>query len=299
MDRSIFYRWLAAAEKPGADDAWELLAQYPALRDAVDPLGENALHKAAYCGSIGVAQMLLQAGIATQAVNECGQTALHLAVRGGQVRLVAPLTAAGIAIDAPDGARRTALFYAGSPRMVEELVRRGAGIRVTDAGNRNVLHAAVAGELPDRMPLVRALLQAGALATAKDGDGNTPLHLDASGDALWLLLGAGARVNMLNAAGQSALELAVRRGSENAVRILLNAGAAPAQGRIRDALEHICNPEPKVRRRIRALLEPHMVKMVVPETLPPPVPAAKEPETISLLPPRVLAARMNKPKPKR
>lgn len=76
------------------------------------------------------------------------------------------------------------------------------------------------------------LLQKGANANAKDGQGQTALHIAASIgflDGAQLLMLRGAQINATNGSGETPLILAVQRRDLAMVRFLLGEGADPSK----------------------------------------------------------------------
>jgi uncharacterized protein len=112
----------------------------------------------------------------------------------------------------PDG--WTALHlasYFGYASVVVRLLRAGATHAARSKGEQGntPLHAAIAGRR--EMPVISALLAAGADATAIDAQGYAPLHLAAArGDqaVTELLIACGADVTRRTADGKSASDLA-------------------------------------------------------------------------------------------
>ena len=79
---------------------------------------------------------------------------------------------------------------------------------------------------------VEALVRAGADVNALDGDGNTPLISASSVEVADRLLQAGARIDITNGLGQTALGAACESSQRYAIAMLLiSAGADPNRGR--------------------------------------------------------------------
>ena len=136
---------------------------------------------------------LLQRGFDPNAADERGQVALYLALKNESPKVFSVLMAQpAIKIDVPNAAGETPLMMAALRGMlpaIEQLVARGAEI------NRS---------------------------------GWTPLHYAASGpsaDAVKALLARGAQVDAASPNGSTALMMAARYGSEDAVFALVNAKA--------------------------------------------------------------------------
>ncbi|KAG7008741.1 hypothetical protein G7Y79_00004g013250 [Physcia stellaris] len=101
-----------------------------------------------------------------------------------------------------------------------------ANIHAMDNHGRNVLHLALFDNGKEN--LIPLLLEHGAHFNAQDKDGKTPLHycveLDKR-DAARVLLWSHAAMELRNQMGDTPLELAIRRGRKELVKILLRNGA--------------------------------------------------------------------------
>jgi len=122
--------------------------------------------------------------------------------------------------------------------LIENLLRAGANPSAEDQRaavsqgleRQAPLHYAYDWPMPERLQLVRLLLNAGANARAKSKYGHTPLHLFAIRnyvDEMRLLLDAGANANACNSSGHTPLHNAAGFGDSAAVGLLLDSGADP------------------------------------------------------------------------
>ncbi|MBN2022314.1 MAG: ankyrin repeat domain-containing protein [Pirellulales bacterium] len=167
----------------------ELLAAEPKAIHAEDVMGMVPLQYAAYWGQLASARLLLERG-----ANPNGGRArspLHYAAAEGHRELVELLLDRGAAIDAPNG---------------------------EDGGTP--LHAAVIGR---RAEVVRLLLTRGAAVDARTASDWTPCHFaaaDGNMDLLAALLDSAADVGVVNAGGQTPLELAHNSGHREAAEYL-------------------------------------------------------------------------------
>jgi ankyrin repeat protein len=113
----------------------------------------------------------------------------------------------------------------GSLADVRALVKQGADINAARADGLTALNAAV---YADRLDIVEALVAAGANAGAADRYGVTPLYLAAvngNADIMRRLIDAGADPNATDAGGETVLMTAARTGIPSALRVLLERGA--------------------------------------------------------------------------
>ncbi len=144
----------------------------------------------------------------------------------------------------------------------DRLVAAGASRRsLTEREQWNLLHQALM--LPHRSPpvaMIERLIGWGVDVNAVDCYGNTPLHYAVpqktpeAESIVKLLVAAGAKVNVLNLDGGSALRQAISKLPINTqiVRALLNAGAdmheRPADGRsVKEMIELIPSASPELR----------------------------------------------------
>ncbi|CAK4620491.1 unnamed protein product [Aphanomyces euteiches] len=139
------------------------------------------------------------------------RTPLHWAAISGSTDTMTPLLTKGADPHFPDSGGRTALHWAARTNRVEcvtILLQHGADPRSRDNdGMTPVLCAALAHELDPR--LLQALVQHGANINEALGNGDTALHLamkKGNREAALALLGAGADISAVNAAGSRAID---------------------------------------------------------------------------------------------
>jgi ankyrin repeat protein len=111
------------------------------------------------------------------------------------------------------------------------LVVAGANVNAGAGNRRTALHIAAASGNTD---IVKALIGAGARVDVVDQDGNEPLHIavghPTNREIVKALLDAGARVDAANNDGMQPLHLAVRSADIATVQTLLASGANPDAG---------------------------------------------------------------------
>ena len=148
---------------------------------------------------------------------------VHRAVMARRLPEVARAIERGGDVNALDREGRTPLFYAamdGDAAIVTELLRHGADVNAKDKGEETPLHFAARGYQPAILAL---LLKGGAGVDTADSNGNTPLwravfDSQGRGEAIQLLLNAGARPDLKNKHGVSPQELARSIGNHDVAR---------------------------------------------------------------------------------
>ena len=237
----------------------EVLLEAGADVDARNYYGETPLHEAASVyPNLAAIEALIAAGADPQARNAAGETPLH---RARNPAVIEVLLATGADVDARDNEGETPLHEAAGSGvanqavMIEALLAAGADLEARDEDGNTPLHSVlesdvdvVLTELPAElepravgwiMESVDFLIKAGANLEARNGEGNTPLHLAANyiygangvpygysraaskfnpfgshwteglhaGDAIRALLAAGADPRVRNGEGQTPCDL--------------------------------------------------------------------------------------------
>ncbi|MBI3681948.1 MAG: ankyrin repeat domain-containing protein [Acidobacteria bacterium] len=206
-----------------ADDIFGLtgmIVQDASLADAVNENGVCALMVATYQGRKEVVQLLLQSGSKVDAF-----TAAAL----GDTKRLARLVSENKPVleqHSADGwtPLHLAAFF-GQKDAVKLLLEAGARVdaRSVNYMNNHPLHAAAAGRSRD---LVGMLLEHGADVNATQAGGWTALHSAAqSGDVemVKVLLANGAHADVRAENGQSPLDLAMGKGAQPVVDLLMDA----------------------------------------------------------------------------
>ena len=213
---------LGAAARGDLAGVRELAEADPALLEATDGSGWDALHYAAWNAHPQVHEYLLQQGAAGNLFTE--------AALGPWRSFLQRLETNPISVDSRDPKQKaTALIWAvrtGNQAGCEVLLSRGADLFARDRDGNTVVHHAV---LMDRLELLETLLSAGADVDAANDRRQTALHLAAAAgsfETCRLLLDRGASVRAVDAEGNTPLHLAARGGSFELCEYLLFFGAA-------------------------------------------------------------------------
>lgn len=154
-----------------------------------------------------------------------GRRPLHIAAETGRIVITRLLLDNHAEIDAADSEGRTPLFLAvmaGRTQVAQLLIDRGARLEPDQ-----LLHAAVEKGVSDR-DVIRFLTAQGAKVDTVDASGETPLIRATrlgEREMAKLLIAQGADVNVRDAQGRSALAWAKQGGHEEIVRLLLRNGA--------------------------------------------------------------------------
>lgn len=180
------------------------------------------------------------------------ENALHYGARGGHVGLIERLLAGGSKPNERDSQGHTPLHRAaeqGHPAAIARLVKAGADPNVAGDDLFTPLHSACAN---DKLGAAQALLDAGAKLDARTRGGETPLHWaifanrptevhiytklnephgtrhipKTEARLVELLLARGAKIDAVDASGNTPLHQAAAMGAEPSARLLLARGAS-------------------------------------------------------------------------
>lgn len=196
-DTALMY---AAKRDDGPMLEW-LLAQGADV-NAATGFGDTALMCAASYGSANACRVLLAAGADAQAEN---QTQTQPISEAATVEVARILVEAGADINFVDGSGDWPLKQAAGeddPEKVRALLALGASVE-TASSEGTALHEAVRA---DALAVMRILLEAGADPSAQDTDLYGTLWYARTGEAVQMLLDAGADVHLVDEMGREALE---------------------------------------------------------------------------------------------
>ena len=245
---------LHAASIDGEADAAQILIQSGARLDSRTIDGFAPLHCAAQEGHLDTVQILLAAGAPVNAVSASGHTALHSAAQGGHAAAVKALIEAGANVEAQTAALYTPLHLAVQAfdlDTVDTLLRAGADVNQRQSDGWAALHLAIdsrrqklsdgrqqttlsMSETDFRMatatmltatlpPIVERLIEAHADVNLPGRNGMSPLHMAAVRDdeaSAAVLMAAGARPDLRDSAGKTALDLAREKGGAKVAALL-------------------------------------------------------------------------------
>ena len=196
---------------------------------------------------------LLKAGAFLEARCHEGKTVLHYAADFGPTVFLRMLLDYGASVEATDTEGLTALHYAAKSDSVEKVSRlldKGANTESKCLKGTTPLHHAARAEMEEA---VRLLLEGGAIVDAKDCRGRTALleavEHNRTPSIVQQLLCAGAEVNVNDEVGMTPLLIAVKTGSLDITKLLIDNGAdLAATNQDRSTALHLALPSYKILR---------------------------------------------------
>lgn len=172
---------------------------------------------------------LITKGLSLKDVDNNGNTAFDYAARTGNIVLLKKLAEKGVKhtdnslLIATQGTRRETTPLETYKYLVEEVKIKPT---VVNKSGDNVLHLLV--NKPNQSDIITYFLARSVDANKVNKEGNTPIMVAAGAreiTALEQLLPLAKNINLQNPKGESALTMAVRSGTPEAVAALLNKGA--------------------------------------------------------------------------
>ncbi len=211
-----------------------LALKYPQYSNAICGNAGTALHAASDAGHVQVVRSLLKCDVDVNARGIWNQAPLQLASIEGHLNVVQCLLDHGADPNFQNDYHRTPLSYAavrGHLQVVRVLLEHNADANSQDKDGLTPMHKALlyGNAKGDNPQIVRLLLEHGANPNARDNKRRTPLHLvSSSGLVLSLRLGAvrillahGAEVDAEDEEGMAPLQVALARGEDEIVQLLL------------------------------------------------------------------------------
>lgn len=206
--------------------------------DARDRLGARPLSHAARSGHLDMVDLLLARGAPVDARNLAGSTALYFAAERGHAAIVQRLIDRGADVNLTGRSGATpvaAAAYAGRDMVVRMLLAHGAdGRKADETGKPPIVYAAAGGQLG----IVKQLLALDIDVNARYANDLTllmwasgPDDLVPEAQALEIvayLLDSGAKIDLADARGRTALMIAAEGNHPGIVKALLAHGADPA-----------------------------------------------------------------------
>jgi len=226
----------AAADRNCVDLGTQLL-DHGASVDARDRMGARPLSHAARTGHVEIVDLLLQRGAPINARDLAGSTALYAAAERGQAAVVQRLIDRGADADLKGRSGVSpvaAAAFAGRASIVKMLLAHGADGRTPDdTGKPPIIYAAASGQLE----IVKQLLALNIDVNARYANDLT-LLMWASGpdenvaeaqalEVVSYLLDAGARIDLQDARGRTALMIAAEGNRSEIAKVLLARGSDP------------------------------------------------------------------------
>lgn len=221
-DRNAQVKSFIEAAKRGDLDAVNAALKAGIDVNATVQHGWTALHAAAERSRVEVLKRLIEAGANVNAREYLDVTPLHWAAIRGPREAVKALIDARADVNAYCVQHDTPLgsaAAAGNVEAAEELIKAGADVN----GGRNMTPLALATR-GGRVPMIELLVKNGAKVNDPN---NPPLHWAGKPQAAQALLDAGAKVDLRNRHGQTALHLTTGHWVPNAetVKLLIAAKA--------------------------------------------------------------------------
>ncbi|GLD63224.1 tankyrase-2-like protein [Lates japonicus] len=218
---------LHLASEKAHNDVIEVLVKHEAKVNAVDHLGQTALHRAAHCGHLQTCRLLLSAGSDPLLTSLQGFSPSQL----GNKSVQEILQAEGVLVGNSEVDRQ--LLEASKTGDVETVKKlctvQNVNCRDVEGRQSTPLHFA-AGY--NRLAVVQFLLQHGADVHAKDKGGLVPLHNACSYghyEVAELLVLHGAVVNVADLWKFTPLHEAAAKGKYDICKLLLQHGADPTR----------------------------------------------------------------------
>ncbi|KAJ8676367.1 hypothetical protein QAD02_012154 [Eretmocerus hayati] len=197
--------------------------------------------------SISLINLLVQSGARVDTSNIKGQTALHLAVEMENFALSEHLICVGANVNHKEERSKSALHISVGKcnlPITKLLIQKGAKVDNIPSDQGSLLHIAIHSSKPGklRMDLVKLLLESGTDINACDDSLSTPLHLvltTKDEDCAKFLIRNNSSLDKQDKKGNTPLRIAVEKGLESSVKLLLIKGANPNDTKRREKYNFI------------------------------------------------------------
>jgi len=203
----------------------EILIKHNADINALSETSETPLILASYRGHEELVDLLLENEADIDETDDDEHTALYLALKEGNIEIIQKLLQHDAAVDAITDEGRSVLHEAcalGNVELVRKLLELGAPYNLAGKSDKRT-PLMVASHLGN-MQVVKALLQ----FVVEGGSKKSPKSSSSGGSRRGSKLGAAGQkvgIDNVDVNGNTALILAARRGHDDCVGMLLNAGA--------------------------------------------------------------------------
>lgn len=225
----LLHRLAAAAD----NETLAALLQGGAEVYALDNNGDTAVHAAARAGNIAMLQTLFDYDRSGIDLAVAHGTALGIAAAANNSTALRTIADAGADLNAPDKNGQTPLmraWQAGAHDAMRTLLQLGADIGTVNLDYKNILHLAAGANDVAALEILLAQGGAAQLQTCMpSADKLTPLHAalrEGAEDAVRVLIAAGANVNIPDAQNMTPLHSAAARGDAGMIYTLISEGHA-------------------------------------------------------------------------
>jgi ankyrin repeat protein len=185
--------------------------------NARDEDGATPLYFASKQGHLDVVKYFIRNRARVDQRDKQGNTALTVAINADHVTVARVLVDAGADVNATGQAERTPIFWTRSREAAEVLIEKGVRVNATDQWGNYALH--VFAE-KGNAPLIQLLLENGAAVDAVNRNGRSALHWAANAKTVEVLLNNGADANKKDGEGKTPQDLATVEGRREAAKTL-------------------------------------------------------------------------------
>ncbi|KAN0142132.1 Ankyrin repeat-containing domain protein [Lactarius tabidus] len=230
----------------GRLDIAQVLLDHGANANAENDEGKTPLHLVSQGDydsqehGVGIARLLLERSVDVHAQDKDYDTPLHSAAFGGMLEIARVLLDHGANVNAGNKQGRTPLHQVAQGTYDSQesgvgvarlFLERGGDVHAQDKEHDTALHSAA---FSGRLEIAKLLLNHGAITTAENEHGETPLHLVSRGQnvsqengvgIVQLLLERGIDVNATDRHQNTSLHSASSLGKHEIARVLLDHGA--------------------------------------------------------------------------